>query len=82
MVRAATAPVSLFAMTAWAGVVGTAIYLLNAWIGDWLERRWTQLIGAVLFVGGCFGLCGRMCTAAVGVYVGYSLSLVGVTLWP
>jgi len=29
-------------MTAWAGVVGTALYILNAFIGDRLERRWTS----------------------------------------
>ena len=44
----------VFAMTAWAGVVATAIYLLNAFFGDRLERRWTQLIGAILFAGGYF----------------------------
>ena len=44
----------IFALTAWAGVVATAVYLLNAFFGDRLERRWTQLIGAILFAGGYF----------------------------
>ena len=30
----------IFAMTAWAGVVATAIYILNAFVGERLERRW------------------------------------------
>ena len=70
----------IFAMTAWAGVVGTAVYLLNTFFGDRLERRWTQLIGAILFAGGYF-LMFKEVHSAVAVYVGYSLSAVGVTLW-
>ena len=41
----------IFAMAAWAGVVATAVYLLNAFFGERLERRWVQLVGAVLFAG-------------------------------
>ncbi len=70
----------VFAMTAWAGVIGTAIYLLNAYFGDRLERRWTQLIGAACFAGGYLVMYKEV-HSAVGVYVGYSLSLIGATLW-
>jgi MFS family permease len=70
----------IFAMSAWAGVVGTVIYLLNAWIGDRLERRWTQLIGAVLFAGAYWGMYEEVHNSAA-IYTFYSLSLVGVTLW-
>jgi putative MFS transporter len=70
----------VFAMTAWAGVIGTGIYLLNAWVGDRLERRWTQLIGAIFYAGG-YWIMWQYVHSAVGIYVGYSLSLVGVTLW-
>ena len=41
----------IFAMTAWAGVVATVVYLLNTYFGGRLERRWVQLVGAVLFAG-------------------------------
>ena len=70
----------IFAMTAWAGVVGTVIYLLNAFIGDRLERRWTQLIGAILFAGG-YLLMFKEVHNSVAVYIGYTLTVVGVTLW-
>ena len=70
----------VFAMTAWAGVIGTAIYLINAFIGDRLERKWTQLIGAVAFAAGYF-LMWKEVHNSVAVYIGYSLTLVGVTLW-
>ena len=58
----------IFAMTAWAGVVATAVYLLNAFFGDRLERRWTQLVGAVLFAGGYWGMYEVHSTAAVYVF--------------
>ncbi len=70
----------VFAMTAWAGVIGTAVYLLNAYFGDRLERRWTQLVGAICFAAGYF-IMYKEVHSAVGVYVGYSLSLIGATLW-
>ena len=70
----------IFAMTAWAGVVGTALYILNAFIGDRLERRWTQLIGAVLFAVGYFVMY-KDVHNSTGVYVGYVLVTVGVVLW-
>ena len=69
----------VFAMAAWAGVVGTAVYLLNAFFGDRLERRWTQLIGAILFAGGWFGMYGVHNNAAV--YVVYISRLSAACLW-
>jgi MFS family permease len=69
----------IFAMTAWAGVVATAIYILNAYFGERLERKWAQLVGAVLFAGAYWGLYEMHGTTAV--YVFYSLSLIGATMW-
>ena len=42
-------PGFVFAWTAWACVIGTIAYLLNAVFGDRFERKWTQLVGAILF---------------------------------
>jgi putative MFS transporter len=70
----------IFAMTAWAGVIGTALYLLNAWVGDRLERRWTQLIGAVLFAIG-YWVMYKWVHDSAAVYIGYVLVTIGVTLW-
>ena len=47
---------TVFAITAWAGVVASAVYLLNAFFGERFERRWTQLFGAILFAGGYWGM--------------------------
>ena len=69
----------IFAMAAWAGVVATAVYLLNAFFGERLERRWVQLVGAVLFAGSYWGIYETHGAAAV--YTFYTLSIVGVTLW-
>ena len=66
-------------MAAWAGVVATAIYLLNAFFGERLERRWAQLVGAVLFAGSYWGIYEMHGAAAV--YTFYTMSVVGVTLW-
>ena len=49
----------IFALTAWAGVVATVAYLLNAVFGDRFERKWTQLVGAILFAGGWYGVYER-----------------------
>ena len=69
----------IFAMAAWAGVVATAIYLLNAFFGERLERRWVQLVGAVLFAGGYWGI--YKMHGAVAVYTFYTMSIVGAMLW-
>ena len=70
----------IFAMTAWAGVVATALYILNAFIGDRLERRWTQLIGAVWFAVGYFVMY-KGVHNSTAVYLGYILVSIGVVLW-
>jgi MFS family permease len=70
----------IFAMAAWTGAIATALFVLNAFIGDRLERRWTQLIGAVCFAVGYFILYKWVHNTAA-VYVGYSFARVGVALW-
>ena len=70
----------IFAMTAWAGVVATALYVLNAYVGDRLERRWTQLVGAILFAAGYFVVYNGVHNSAA-VYLGTILTQVGVVLW-
>jgi MFS family permease len=70
----------IFAMAAWAGVVATVIYVLNTFFGDRLERRWTQLIGAICFAGGYF-LMYKEVHSSAAVYAGYTLGTIGVVLW-
>ena len=48
-------------------MVASAVYLLNAFFGDRFERRWTQLVGAILFAGGWWGMYDVHNTAAVDV---------------
>jgi MFS family permease len=69
----------VFALTAWSGVAAAAVYLLNALFGERLERKYTQLIGAILFAGSWFGIYNVHNTA--GVYALYILSTVGTILW-
>ena len=69
----------VFALTAWAGVVASAVYLLNAFFGDRFERRWTQLVGAVLFAGGWWGMYEVHSTAGVDTF--YIIANVGAILW-
>ena len=51
----------IFAMTAWAGVIATAIYILNAYFGDRLERKWSSS-AALSCSPAPIGACTR-CTA-------------------
>ena len=69
----------VFALTAWSGVVSSAVYLLNAFFGDRFERRWTQLFGAILFAGGWWGVYEVHNTA--GVVTLYIIASVGTILW-
>jgi putative MFS transporter len=69
----------VFAMTAWAGVAASAVYLLNALFGQRIERKYTQLFGAILFAGSWFGLYNVHSTT--GVYALFILSVVGAILW-
>jgi putative MFS transporter len=70
----------IFAMTAWAGTVATALYILNAFVGDKLERRWTQLIGAVCFAVGYY-IQYNWVHNSTAVYAGTILATVGIVLW-
>jgi putative MFS transporter len=69
----------IFALTAWSGVVSSAVYLLNALFGQRLERRWTQLVGAILFAGGWWGVYAVHSTPALVTF--YLISGVGAILW-
>jgi putative MFS transporter len=69
----------IFALVSWAGVVGAGVYLLNALFGQRWERRWTQLVGGVLYAGGWWGIYEVHNTA--GVVALYIVQYVGVILW-
>ena len=69
----------VFALTAWAGLVGAAFYVLNALVGDRVERKWTQLVGAIVFAGCWYGLYNVHNTPGVVVlFMGVN---VGLVLW-
>jgi putative MFS transporter len=69
----------VFALTAWSGVAAAAVYLLNALFGERIERKYTQLFGAILFAGCWYGIYNVHNTP--GVYVLFILSTVGAILW-
>jgi MFS family permease len=69
----------VFALTAWSGVAAAAVYLLNAFFGERIERKYTQLFGAILFAGCWFGIYNVHNTTAV--YILYIGSTVGTILW-
>jgi putative MFS transporter len=69
----------VFAVTAWGGAAASVVYLLNAFFGDRFERKWTQLVGAVLFAGSWWGLYEVHSTA--GVVTFFILTVVGTVLW-
>jgi putative MFS transporter len=69
----------IFALTAWAGVAAAAVYLLNAFFGGRFERKYTQLVGAVLFAGGWWGMYAVHNTTSV--YVFYIVANIGTILW-
>ena len=68
-----------FALTAWTGVASSAVYLINAFIGERFERRWVQLFGAILFAGGWWGVYEVHNTA--GVVTFYLIAGAGDILW-
>ncbi len=70
---------SVFALVTWAGVAATIVYLINAFIGERFERRWTQLVGALLFAGGWFGVYAVHNNAAVDFF--YVIQNIGTILW-
>jgi putative MFS transporter len=69
----------VFALTAWAGFAGGIAYLLNALVGDRVERKWTQLVGAILFAGGWYGVYNVHNTP--GVVTLYMVASIGTVLW-
>ena len=69
----------VFALAAWSGVVSSAVYLLNAFIGGRFERRWVQLFGAVLFAGGWWGVYEIHNTP--GMVTLYLIAGAGAILW-
>jgi len=46
----------VFALAAWAAAASAAVYLLNALFGQRIERKYTQLAGALMFAGGWWGV--------------------------
>lgn len=69
----------VFALTFWAGLAGAAVYLLNALLGDLVERQYAQLLGAVLFAGGWYGIYNVHSTPAlVALFI---VQQIGVMLW-
>jgi MFS family permease len=69
----------IFALTAWGGVVSAAAYLVNALFGQRWERRWTQLVGAIMYAGGWWGVYEVHNTAGMSVL--YITAVSGTTLW-
>ncbi len=72
-------PGFIFALTAWSGVAATIVYLLNAFFGERLERKYTQLVGAILFAGGWWGIYVVHNTTAL--YVLYLVMTTGTIMW-
>ena len=48
-------PGFVFALMAWAGVAATVFYILNALLGERIERKYAQFAAAILFAGGWYG---------------------------
>jgi MFS family permease len=69
----------VFEITAWSGVVASAAYLINAFIGDRFERKYTQLFGAIVFAGGYWGMYETHSTAAVATF--FIVAVTGGILW-
>jgi MFS family permease len=72
-------PGFVFALTAWSGVVASAMLALNAVIGERIERRTAILAGAILFAACWFALYNVHSTPIVVVL--YMASNVGTVLW-
>jgi putative MFS transporter len=69
----------IFALAAWAAAVSAVVYLLNAFFGERIERKYTQLAGAILFAGGWFGVYASHNTPALAAF--FIVATVGTTLW-
>ena len=70
---------TVFALTAWAGAVASAVYLLNALFGQRFERRWTQMVGGFLFAGAYWGMYASHSRPALTTW--FILANVGGILW-
>jgi hypothetical protein len=69
----------IFALAAWAAAASAAVYLLNALFGQRIERKYTQLAGAITFAGGWWGVYATHTTPALVTF--FVVSTVGITLW-
>jgi putative MFS transporter len=69
----------VFALTAYAALAGAAFYVLNALFGDRLERKYTQIVGAILYAGGWYGIYNVHNTP--GVVVLFMVIYIGLVLW-
>jgi MFS family permease len=69
----------IFALAAWAAAASAAVYLLNALFGQRIERKYTQLAGAIMFAGGWWGVYATHTTAALISF--FVVATVGTTLW-
>ena len=69
----------IFALAAWAAAASAAIYLLNALFGQRVERKYTQLAGAIMFAGGWWGVYATHTTPALVTF--FIVATVGTTLW-
>jgi putative MFS transporter len=70
---------AVFALTAWAGAVASAVYLLNAFFGQRFERKWTQLFGGCLFAGSYWGMYSSHSHAALTAW--FIFANIGGILW-
>jgi putative MFS transporter len=69
----------IFALAAWAAAASAVLYLLNAFFGERVERKYTQLAGAILFAGGWWGVYAVHDTPALVAF--FVVATVGTTLW-
>jgi putative MFS transporter len=69
----------IFALAAWAAAASAAVYLLNALFGRRIERKYTQLAGAIMFAGGWWGVYATHTTPALIAF--FVVATVGTTLW-
>jgi MFS family permease len=70
---------AVFALTAWAGVAASAVYLINAFFGQRFERKYTQLVGGILFAGAYWGMYASHSHAGLTAF--FILANVGGILW-
>ena len=56
-----------------------AVYLLNALFSQRIERKYTQLAGAIMFADGWWGVYAVHNTPALVTF--FAVSTVGITLW-